>query len=44
LKAVSKRRSAPYRSGSCRGWLKIKTEAWREADRNRGELFGETGL
>jgi ATP-dependent DNA ligase len=22
---VSKRRGAPYRSGACRGWVKIKT-------------------
>src|SRR5262245_37643393 len=27
---VSKRRDAPYRSGACRGWRKVKTIAWRE--------------
>jgi bifunctional non-homologous end joining protein LigD len=40
--AVSKRRDQPYTSGQCRGWLKIKTTAWRDANRNRGKLFGET--
>jgi ATP-dependent DNA ligase len=28
---VSKRRSAPYRSGECRGWRKVNTVVWREA-------------
>jgi bifunctional non-homologous end joining protein LigD len=36
---VSKRRDAPYRSGNCRGWRKIKTAAWREANRERWRLF-----
>jgi ATP-dependent DNA ligase len=36
---VSKRRDAPYRSGECRDWVKIKTAAWREANRGRWELF-----
>ena len=36
---VSKRRDAPYRSGACRGWRKIKTDAWREANRERWRLF-----
>jgi hypothetical protein len=22
-------------------WVKVKCPAWREADRNRGDLFGE---
>jgi ATP-dependent DNA ligase len=30
---VSKRRDAPYRSGECRDWRKVKTAAWREANR-----------
>src|SRR5262245_17116187 len=30
---VSKRRDAPYRSGECRDWRKVKTLAWREANR-----------
>ena len=36
---VSKRREAPYRSGACRGWRKIKTTAWRLANRERWRLF-----
>ena len=36
---VSKRRDAPYRSGVCRGWRKIKTMAWREANKERWRLF-----
>jgi bifunctional non-homologous end joining protein LigD len=32
---VSKRRAAPYRSGECRDWRKIKTAAWRVANRER---------
>ena len=26
---VSKRRAAPYRSGECKDWRKVKTEGWR---------------
>jgi len=40
---VSKRRDAPYRSGDCRDWRKIKTAAWREANRERWRLFEEKG-
>jgi len=36
---VSKRRDALYRSGACRGWRKVKTTAWREANRERWRLF-----
>jgi len=36
---VSKRRDAPYRSGECRDWRKIKTVAWREANKERWRLF-----
>jgi bifunctional non-homologous end joining protein LigD len=39
---VSKRRSAPYRSGECRDWRKVKTLAWREANRERWRLFERT--
>ena len=39
---VSKRRDAPYRSGESRDWRKIKTAAWREANRDRWRLFEET--
>jgi bifunctional non-homologous end joining protein LigD len=40
---VSKRRDAPYRSGECRDWRKIKTMAWREANRERWRLFETPG-
>jgi len=36
---VSKRRDAPHRSGDCRDWRKVKTVAWREANRERWRLF-----
>jgi ATP-dependent DNA ligase len=36
---VSKRRDAPYRSGECRDWRKVKTLAWREANKERWRLF-----
>jgi ATP-dependent DNA ligase len=36
---VSKRRDTPYRSGECRDWMKVKTMAWREANRERWRLF-----
>jgi bifunctional non-homologous end joining protein LigD len=36
---VSKRREAPYRSGECHDWVKVKTLAWREANRERWRLF-----
>jgi bifunctional non-homologous end joining protein LigD len=36
---VSKRRESAYRSGPTRDWLKIKTAAWRAANRDRGEMF-----
>jgi bifunctional non-homologous end joining protein LigD len=36
---VSKRRSSPYRSGECRDWRKVKTAAWREANRERWRMF-----
>jgi bifunctional non-homologous end joining protein LigD len=32
---VSKRRGSPYRSGECRDWVKVKTAAWRAANRDR---------
>jgi bifunctional non-homologous end joining protein LigD len=40
---VSKRRDAPYRSGACRGWRKVKTTVWREANRERWRLFETPG-
>ena len=36
---VSKRRDSPYRSGEGRDWCKVKTQAWREANRERWRLF-----
>jgi bifunctional non-homologous end joining protein LigD len=36
---VSKRKAAPYRSGECRDWVKVKTVSWREANRERWRLF-----
>jgi len=39
---VSKRRDSPYRSGECRDWRKVKTLAWREANRKRRRLFEQT--
>jgi bifunctional non-homologous end joining protein LigD len=38
---VSKRRDSPYRSGPCKDWRKIKTTAWRQANKERWKLFGE---
>ena len=37
---VSKRMDAPYRSGKC-DWVKVKTNAWREANKDRGEMFNQ---
>jgi bifunctional non-homologous end joining protein LigD len=36
---VSKRRAAPYRSGESNDWRKVKTVAWRSANRGRRRLF-----
>ena len=30
---------SPYRSGECRGWRKVKTVTWREANQERWRLF-----
>jgi bifunctional non-homologous end joining protein LigD len=40
---VSKRRDAPYRSGECPDWRKVKTTVWREANRERWRLFARAG-
>jgi ATP-dependent DNA ligase len=40
---VSKRREAPYRSGPPRDWVKVKTAAWREANRERWRMFERPG-
>src|SRR5205085_10183856 len=39
---VAKHRASMYRSGRSTSWVKVKCPAWREANRNRGELFGES--
>jgi bifunctional non-homologous end joining protein LigD len=36
---VSRRKASVYRSGPSRDWRKIKTAAWREANRERWRLF-----
>jgi hypothetical protein len=36
---VSKRQASAYRSGPSRDWLKVKTAAWREANRERWRMF-----
>ena len=36
---VSKKRDQPYRSGKNLGWVKVKTAAWREVNRDRWEMF-----
>ena len=39
---VSKKADQPYVSGKNVGWIKVKTSAWREANRNRFELFDKS--
>ena len=39
---VAKHRASIYRSGRSTSWVKVKCPAWREANRNRGELFGQS--
>ncbi len=36
---VSKKRAAPYVGGIGCGWIKVKTQEWREANRGRYKLF-----
>ena len=36
---VSKRRDAPYVSGSRAEWVKVKSPTWRQANKDRWELF-----
>jgi bifunctional non-homologous end joining protein LigD len=36
---VSKRKNAPYASGSKPEWVKVKSPTWRQANKDRGELF-----
>jgi bifunctional non-homologous end joining protein LigD len=36
---VCKRKDAPYQSGPRSGWIKVKTEEWKDANRYRAKLF-----
>jgi bifunctional non-homologous end joining protein LigD len=36
---VSKKIDQPYRSGRNVGWIKVKTQSWRQANTSRWELF-----
>jgi ATP-dependent DNA ligase len=38
---VSKRADQANISGNNRGWLKVKTHDWCEANKDRAELFGK---
>ena len=38
---VSKKKDAPYTSGNRSGWIKVKCSQWKEANKDRGVLFGE---
>ena len=40
---VSKRKDSAYRSGPTKDWLKVKTSAWRAANRDRWEMFEKRG-
>ena len=39
---VSKLCTQPYRSGKNPGWVKVKCAAWREANKDRWEMFEKT--
>ena len=41
---VSKKRDAPYVSGECKAWVKSKCVAWKEENKERGQLFEEARL
>jgi bifunctional non-homologous end joining protein LigD len=36
---VSKRADSSYTSGPSKDWIKVKTAQWREANKDRGDLF-----
>jgi bifunctional non-homologous end joining protein LigD len=38
---VAKHKNGIYRSGRSTSWVTVKCPAWRKANHNRGELFGE---
>jgi bifunctional non-homologous end joining protein LigD len=39
---VSKKRSAPYLAGPNCGWVEVKTQTWRQANRERYKRFEKT--
>ena len=41
---VSKKLEAPYVSGECKAWVKSKCDAWKEKNKERGQLFEEAHL
>ena len=38
---TAKHQGSIYRSGRSTSWIKVKCPSWREANRDRGKLFGE---
>ena len=38
---IAKHVNSVYRSGPSTSWIKVKSATWREANRNRGELFNK---
>ena len=36
---VVSKREQPYRSGPNSGWIKVKTATWRQASKDRWEMF-----
>lgn len=40
---VSKWAAEPYVCGKNRNWVRVKSHDWREANKDRGELFGPAG-
>jgi ATP-dependent DNA ligase len=36
---VAKRKDSNYRSGTRSGWIKVKTEEWKAANKYRAKLF-----
>ena len=38
---IAKHVNGVYRSGRSSSWIKVKCSTWREANKNRGELFNK---
>ena len=38
---IAKHKGSIYRSGRSTSWIKVKCPSWRDANRERGKLFGE---